>query len=423
MVNIRSQQLRFNEERTGYISPGSHILNNSNFDLITCSIMKTLKYGISVLFAVILTFQFGCKESDEGDIDPCRNVRCFSIEKFAQSLDDRLTPAALGYSYAIYDGNSLKKWGQNGQARRPQDGNEFDVNAINVDMNVASCAKSITTIALLQLLEKKNLTLDEPIKDFLPEWWPLGPNVEIITFMDLLTQKSGFRPSSDAVNYVQIMSAVRIGIKLGDNGVDNYQNMNFCILRIIIPILDGTFDKTTSISNVDAESKTTSQFMDYLRAKIFAPLTIEGSCDNFHDVMYYNFSNPSGMGWPVGNKCNNAGGGTLSLSANDLCKIIAYSKNSTSILSPAMSALMFNKLIPLGSYNSNVNADENWGDHFHHNGGIKDGAGRGATACWYTFHNGISVAVSTNSSGGIKAQGYDDINDLIEQAFDSGWTP
>ena len=365
----------------------------------------------------------GCEETDNFEGELCENEKCFSITSFGESLDSRLGSSTLGYSYAIYYNNALKKWGQNGQARRPQNPPVFDINAISTDMNVASSAKSITCIATLQALQALSLGLNENIVDYLPQWWTFGPGVDQIKIKHLLAQQSGFRPPpGGGEDYVEIREEVATGISLNNLDVDDYQNMNFCILRIIIPILSGTFDKNVEQSDALSEAQTTAQFMAYMQSNIFDPLLIDVSCNNFHDVVYYNFSNPGASGFNPGEECNNAGGGTISLSSNDLAKTMYNAAYGNQLLGGVMQNAMFKAGDPLGCYDNNANGSQNWGTQFHHNGGFNVG-GNGAAACWYIFHNDVVVAVSTNSVGGIPLNGYNDVNDLIEQAFDSAWTP
>ncbi len=384
--------------------------------------MKNFILPVKLLLTGICLLPFmACENKDIIIEEICDNGRCFNFEQFAENLKTRLNSVSSGYSFAIYYENSLQKCGDRGQARRPKDGDAFDIDAINTDMNVASCAKSITCIAMLQLLEVNNLPLSTKIKDYLPQWWISGPNIDSITFENLLTHNSGFRTAAE--NYGQIRNVIYNGINITDLNHYDYQNLNFCILRIIIPILNGTFNKDVEVTDATAELQTTKQFMTYLRANIFDPLLIDVSCDNGNNVLYYNYINPYYPSFYPQNECDNAGAGTLSMSASDLCKTMAYAIHTAELLSDTMQSVMFNHTNPLGCYSNNVNFNENWGNHFHHNGGFTKGMGQGARSCWYAFHNGVICAVSTNDAGGIVAGGYNYINDLIELAFDDAWTP
>lgn len=387
--------------------------------------MKNLFYT-AIFILVLLCTQSSCKKSDNKLQDKiCENGKCFSIQKFGDNLQTRLMATSLGHAYAIYYNNTLQKWDQNGEARRTQDGNVYNLNAINTKINVASCAKSMTAIAALKALEQAGVSVDAKIKNYLPTWWTLGSNIDLISFKDLLRQRSGFRPTSKAENYAEIKRFVAAGINADSLGHYQYQNMNFCIFRLLIPALTGDFNisNNNEIPDAEADAQTQAKFMQYMTNKVWNPFGAEGSCTNPDQVLYYDFTNPGLPGLNPhndGNECENAGGGTISITTNNLAKIMYNARYTDKLLIPAQRDLMFNSSQPLGCYNSNVNANKNWGGQFHHNGGYEIN-NKGLAACWYAFHNGVVVAVSTNSFGGLKAMGYKDINDLIELAFDDAW--
>jgi len=373
------------------------------------------------VLSVILCSQSSCNKKKI-----CNEVngKCFSIPKFGDNLQTRLKATSLGHAYTIYYDNSLQKWDQNGEGRRSQDGNVYNINAINTEMNVASCAKSMTTIALLKALEEAGVSIDAKIKDYLPQWWTFGSNIELISFKDCLRMRSGFRPTSQAENYSQIQRFVMLGINAADHGQEKYENMNFCIFRIIIPILLGDFDKNNQISDAAADALTQDKFMQCMQKKVWNLVGAVGYCNNPDDVLYYSWSNPTWPGLNPGNECENAGGETISMSTNNLAKVMYNARYTDKLLTPAQRDLMFNSSQPLGCYNSNVNTAQDWPGQFHHNGGFPDPASpdkRGAASCWYAFPNGVVVAVATNSYGGLTLMGYKDINDLIERAFDESW--
>ena len=380
-----------------------------------CSSIQNLK----IIPFLILISLVGC----EGEKKPiCQgkiNGKCFSMKQFDQNLKSNLSKTTLGFSYAIYYENSLEKWGQNGQARRAQDGGEYNIHAINTDMNVASCAKSISCIATLQLLDKHNISLDTPIIEFLPNWWKVGPNIRLITFRDLLTQRSGFRKAAE--DYVEIKDVIGNGIQAADHGEYQYQNLNFCILRILVPVLNGDFNFAKRVDNATADAATIKAFKAYIQTNIFDALQIDFSCNNEHDVLYYSYGKPDDKGWNPGDECHNSGGGTLSMSANDLAKVMSHTYFTNNLLSSKMRELMFEGTDPLGCYTIEV-TPTNWGTHFWHNGGFSDGIDRGAAACWYIFPNKTVVAVSTNSFGGMtQTAEFMNINDLIEKSYDTAW--
>ena len=79
----------------------------------------------------------------------------------------------------------------------PDSGRRIGSLAGNVRMHVASCSKLITAIAMTRILNEKQISFDTPILAFLPTYWVKGPNIDKITFRNLMTHTSGFDNGND----------------------------------------------------------------------------------------------------------------------------------------------------------------------------------------------------------------------------------
>ncbi|MBU6177840.1 MAG: serine hydrolase [Bacteroidetes bacterium] len=395
----------------------------------------------------------------------CQGSRCFSIKLFGENLQKALNGVSMSHTYAIVYNDKVQNWGQTGQARRTQDGMVYNLNALTTKMNVASCAKTMTAIALLRLLESKNVSLDASIKDYLPQWWSFGKNIELITFRNILTQKSGFQ--CNAENYWGIKKIVETGIEASHHAAVNtcnnnlacleasgfctsmktttcptpnckdggtYRNLNFCIMRLLVPALAGKFNYKEKLINPNPnlmaslgqkqDAASQAAFMATMQELVWNPLGVSAGCDNPDDVMYYDYTNPNLKGFDTGKECQNAGGGTISISVAGLARVMHAARFTNKLLSEKQGSFMFNSLNPLGCYASNEDGGKDWGGHFHHNGGFKIPREKDAVvsaSCWYTFHNGITVAVSSNCFKEPEKPELMTINKLIEQAFDNSW--
>lgn len=374
----------------------------------------------------------------------------FSLKKFGENLHTVLSNVSLGHTYAIFFDGGLKAWGHKGYARRPGDKNPLLMNAMNTRINVASSSKSMTAIALIKVLSDAGVSLDAPMANFLPSWWIKGPNIHLITFRHLLTHKSGIIKNAEKTE--DIRKVISEGVSTDNIGKSSYQNINFCIMRLLIPALSGDFDYFYNVGanpkpgelqfNVrqDVDKITQIAFMKYMQKNIWDPFLISGTCENEDGVLYYNFSDPSSPGINTsaggsqgcnggdGKECSNAGGGTISISTAGLANVMYHARFTNKLLNEQQRKEMFNSSNPLGCYNNNTCETKDYKGQFHHNGGFGfNPCNKGGSACWYTFHNGIAVAVATNS---IITQTdlqklYPDLNKncmginfIIEKAFD-----
>jgi hypothetical protein len=107
--------------------------------------------------------------------------------------------------------------------------------AMGADMavNTASVGKMFTTIAVLQILGRRHLSIDARIGPYLPADWVKGAGIDTVTFRELLTHRAGFHYDSGAVftDEHAAQKQVRVGITPEDKAVAEYNNIDFSIFR------------------------------------------------------------------------------------------------------------------------------------------------------------------------------------------------
>lgn len=111
-----------------------------------------------------------------------------------QAVDDLVTEqlaatGAPGVAIAITHGNQVFTRGY---------GNAGDDRPITADtqFRIASLSKSFTATAVLQLVTRGQVDLDEPVTTYLPEFSPDDPRGAEITVRQLLNQTSGLTDQS-----------------------------------------------------------------------------------------------------------------------------------------------------------------------------------------------------------------------------------
>jgi len=76
--------------------------------------------------------------------------------------------------------------------------------------------------------------------------WAKGPNIDKITFAQLMTHRSGFRvPETSDTFYTIMKQKVADGVTDANLGQPSYQNMNFSLCRILLPVMNGTIPAST----------------------------------------------------------------------------------------------------------------------------------------------------------------------------------
>jgi CubicO group peptidase (beta-lactamase class C family) len=136
---------------------------------------------------------------------------------------------------------------------------------------IASCSKSFTALAIMQLVEAGEIELDAPVRTYLPWFTMAGPeDSALITVRHLLAQTSGLSgpvSDKDLVNpevsenaletHIQELAVYNLARPAGQS--HEYNNINYDILGLIVQTVSG------------------DSFEDYIEEHIYAPLEMTNS--------------------------------------------------------------------------------------------------------------------------------------------------
>jgi CubicO group peptidase (beta-lactamase class C family) len=186
--------------------------------------------------------------------EACYNGKCLSYATWGKHIDDQINGVAVGYAYRIERGGALTNgYKAFGKARTAADP-PVTAMSVKAPFNIASVSKTLTAVAVLNLLAAEQVSVKDSIAPYLPPTWQLGPGVSAITFEQLLTQTSGIRvpTGADDIRYSGLKALMGQTIDpaykadcyqdyqrrlQGEQGVKCYTNTNFALFRIIIPYL------------------------------------------------------------------------------------------------------------------------------------------------------------------------------------------
>jgi hypothetical protein len=215
------------------------------------------------------------------------------VPSFQVALDTALkNNAVIGYVAQLRQHGAALFTNTWQYARRPQEKpNGSELWTPDVQMHVASVSKLMTAMAMMVLfldhklerapiiqrrgpiIQSLHPSWDAAISTYLPDYWQKGPNIGNITFLNLLQHTSGLSTPPTPVNFQSIQSA----IAAGSNGLGtyNYQNVNYALCRILLPVIDGDIDQSADPSIWD--NKTQTAYATYLQAKVFQPSSVVGA--------------------------------------------------------------------------------------------------------------------------------------------------
>lgn len=369
-----------------------------------------------------------CKK--DKDPDPVAEEE--SAKKFVEILDDSLKGKGFGYSFAVYQKDQLIGTGVGGFYARNAEIQENKAITPDTKMQIASMTKTITSAAFLKLAKQKGIKTTDKIIDYLPKTWVKGLNIELITFKDLLTHTSGIigmtescRNGAFAENvWYGLKLLIENGIKKENHGLSCYQNANFGLFRVLIPMINGL--KMTGNDNEDAVAALNG-YEEYIQKNIFekAGIVLNEPFSNGlpTPTFGYDFPYSGEYGFDPGDFSSTTGGYGIYLTANQGVKLYAalFSPENNAVITQDIRDEIVNN--GLGSYSASMPE----GKFSYHDGWWYSGIGianpKGFRSVWMHCPEDITVVLFTNALRNgdglfpIRSDFYQDITSYVLWAF------
>lgn len=346
----------------------------------------------------------------------------FSLDKFEQELKSSIGPSgAIGWTYIINQNGLFARGGGFGKSRNNADGNRSMT--INRKIYVASCSKFLTAIAVMQLMERRSLTKDNKIAQWLPLNWNKGPGVSNITFGDLLGHTSGLSSVNSSFNTTLSYTGLRLMIDTGAIKSKNYNylNANFALFRVMIPAMWKGLDDAPVMGLMDSAT-TETNYIKYMQEHVFEPIGLNNiNCEpedrNISTLYYTTTDGENNNGIYYTSRTSIAGGGGFFLTTFELATVLAYYKHSNVMLSNASRTIMEENRFGL---ERKLDSYEQHGAYYAKNGSNTTN-GQGTYVQIAMFPNDIEVVVMFNSQGMTFAGGETTISQAIFDAYNKSW--
>ena len=303
--------------------------------------MKRL--GNLVISLVFAAFVAAC--TPVTDIVSCDLSGCISQAKFLQNISATLKGKVVGFT-AIVGGLFIAS---DGQARTSTDAPSLKMDT-GIPGNIASVSKTLTAVAVLQLLAKNGLTINSNMSPYLYSDWPQGMNINQITFKQLLTHNSGIRTDcgGSKTTYAILRALVGAGVQAANMNVPYYDNCNFAIFRELLPKLSGQPIDNIADGPLRAK-KSADMYIAYMNQNVFAPVGVStAACQppgGFNVVLSYPFPAGATHGNDWGNWTLTCGGGGWVLSARDIFLVINSIASNNTLLTDAQRKQMISNCL------------------------------------------------------------------------------
>jgi CubicO group peptidase (beta-lactamase class C family) len=361
----------------------------------------------------------------KNQIDDLKNTGVdINFERLSLDLGVALQGKTVGYGFAVFHNGQLMKRGGGGFARRQPDtspNNQIPFTE-NSRVDIASTTKTMTAVAVLKALESKGKDDGELIYKYLPTNWNIPVSVKKLTFRDVLSHHSGLRKVTDG-SYDGVRQTIEAGVAPDykivnyDQQDDEYQNINFVTLRVVLAYL---VDKPQMVlfQNDPAKSAelTAQTYCRFVRDNVFKAAGInkqvsfkpwDESGDLTKVPLLYNEDSSNLEGMMAGDHTLDGGAGGLFISALEMAQVMAALENGK-LLSDKTRMMM--KQHDLGIFQVDSSA------YYTHNGGFSDAQGRGSSTRLVLCPNNIQVAIVINSANNDTDNTFQIVKDAIENA-------
>jgi len=177
-------------------------------------------------------------------------------QRFDDELSRRLVPANLAAGVAVMVEGELVHESAFG-VRLP---GTLDAVTTADRFRIASISKTVTAVAVMQLVDEGVLVLDEPIGQVLVDSLGVAaPDADAsrLTIRQLLSHRSGFPPAEGIFFGNGATSCADAAVRgltsmVGSGTAYDYSNMNFCLLGLLIEAVTGkTYERVVQESLLD----------------------------------------------------------------------------------------------------------------------------------------------------------------------------
>jgi CubicO group peptidase (beta-lactamase class C family) len=330
----------------------------------------------------------------------------FDTDGFIAALNAAFANNTAGYVMELRQHGQPIAFAQAGWAHEPSDGSESWAQGIR--MHIASCSKLITAIAMTRTLAAHNLPASTPIINYLPSYWAKGPNIDKITFAQLMTHKSGFRVTGSDTFYSIMKEQVAAGVTNANLGVYSYQNMNFSLCRILLPVMNRTVPATTSFPPPFEDQfwdfVSITAYADYVAEYLFKPAGVSGPAFTHPnpDALAYAF--PVGAGWDSGDLTADCGGTSWHMSIDELLNMMGCFRRQGTILAPSAAQKMLDD-----SFGIDLIESTHLGTLYNKNGLWQSASSQTEQSLAYFLPRDMELVVFANSPIGKSGQFFRDV--------------
>jgi hypothetical protein len=351
-----------------------------------------------------------------GSLSLAGNTIQFDVELFEQNILNAMTGQAVGWAYSIAFGGQIESSGAFGSARTAADP-PATAQSANKQMHVVSISKMLSTIVILRQLEELGLGPDETFAQYLPSDWTIDPGVELLTFRDLMTHRTGFGQQGFGCGSGNPYASLRTyaASPLPFSRSFSYCNSNFGMLRVLAAGLNGI--DPADFPEFSADQLTAAAFIIEAQS-LYGSIGVSTDCapSDPTQTAQYTFPDSGNPGFIEPDRSLACGGIGFFISANDLVGVMTTLRNTQELMFTETRREMEDGSLGFMSPANYAFPNGAFGVYYAHGGDWVLGGGETHT-CVMAFPIAVEASLLLNSRrGAIPYQCA-----VLQQAFDNAW--
>jgi CubicO group peptidase (beta-lactamase class C family) len=262
---------------------------------------------------------------------------------FGTQIDNALSgtapngsPKVVGFAYAIAKNGVIVARGAGGSRTLGVHGFISEPFTPNTQAQAASASKLVSAAAMMRTLHAHGISVDAKISPHLPSCWVKDAGISRVTFRSVLAHTGGFRSGDTTSCREDPYECLRTLIANGPSGRPGryrYENVNFALLRMLVPLVEDRDDAQAIFEQADCENTgdrinkpVSEMFSRYVLKDMLEPVGVEaGFTPTTDDVafVYDNWDRSVPGAGPRADFFERAGAGYLVISAVDYAQFLS----------------------------------------------------------------------------------------------------
>jgi D-alanyl-D-alanine carboxypeptidase len=395
----------------------------SSFQTITSSTAIIIALSFTSCKKDLMLASSNTNLSPGGTIVTNPGGKIFDVKRFKSNLQATIPASVRGYSFVITSNRVVAESGARGNATTTI------AWTTNQEVNIASVSKTMTAVAVMQLLKKNGKNLGSTIGEYLPAKWNPTNAIRNLTFEELLSHSSGLSKSNTSWDTLQ--ATIRGPLDNPSKPTDVYSNMNFAIFRVIIPYMNNKnacLSMEAGINSATFENWLSDQYIKYMQDNIFTPIGLANvNCTPLtNTAMMYSEPINNQVGFAAatpGDWKQFCGGGGFYMSTVEIARFMVYLTHTNLLLDQTQRTEMDSKFLGWDNEDSPSTVA---GRAFGKDGALfsdlnqndtLDNNEPGLQTLVMKFPNKVEIAFAANSIQG-QFRGY---TNIVRGAYNAAW--